>query len=405
MIPTVGLAAILAVALVGGLFVVQPTVPNVFGTPPNGNNNNGNNGGIVTVSPATVSQGGTMTVSVTNFAPNQSVQVNINGAAHGYLITNSNGAGSTVITTTNALGSGLSAGTYQLTAVSQTKTATTPITVVFTSGGGGNPGPDPNVQKVDTGIIVALYIYPGADWSKLAEIQKRHPAVPTLALVNPNNGPGNSLDNNYVNGLKQLEDAGITACGYVPTYYAKATNNPPVASPYTGILYTESVIRSYIDRWTNSPTHPTVPGYGVDCIFFDEMENKVGKEWFYTNIDDYAKSKGVTFTIGNPGTDTTSTYIGTVDNIMIRERTGLPTISELGGWHTSYAKANFSADAYNVPTLPNQATFNTYTNYVSYIYITDDGKPIPGTNPVEYDNPWNTLPSYLEQEYILLERS
>ena len=153
------------------------------------------------------------------------------------------------------------------------------------------PDPDPNVQKVDTGIVVALYIYPNSDWDKLAQIQTRHPTVPTIALVNPSNGPGNAINSDFTRGIQTLESAGITACGYVPTWYARA----PQPSPYTNIVYDIPTIQRYIDNW--------VTWYGVDCIFFDEMANWAGPENFYHAIDNYAKSKGITYTIGNPGAD------------------------------------------------------------------------------------------------------
>ena len=42
----------------------------------------------------------------------------------------------------------------------------------------------------------------------------------------------------------------------------------------------------------------------------------------------------MTFTVGNPGADTRSTYIGTVDNIIIYERQGLPLGDSLIGWQS-----------------------------------------------------------------------
>ena len=72
------------------------------------------------------------------------------------------------------------------------------------------------------------------------------------------------------------------------------------------------------------------------------MANWVGGEIYYKTLDDYANSRGFTFTVGNPGTDTISSYVGTVDNIIIYESAGTPSLSSLGGWHASYDKANFS---------------------------------------------------------------
>lgn len=211
-----------------------------------------------------------------------------------------------------------------------------------------------------TGIIVPLYSYPGSYWNQLIQAKNAHPSVPIIAVVNPNNGPGSSIDSTYVSSIQQLQSAGITVLGYVYTGYGSRSTSSA-----------EADVTTY-HNW-----------YNVSGIFFDEMSNVSGYESYYSTLTQYVKSHGMTMTVGNPGTDTLSSYVGTVDNLVIYENPGLPTISDLAGWHTSYAKSNFSMIAFGVG-LPTQSYVTSTTSYVGYIYTTDDNLP----------NPYDTVPSY-----------
>ena len=53
------------------------------------------------------------------------------------------------------------------------------------------------------------------------------------------------------------------------------------------------------------------------------MSNRLGDELIYKTVSQYAKSKGMTFTVGNPGVDTKPTFVGTTDACDLR-RLGLP---------------------------------------------------------------------------------
>ncbi len=212
-----------------------------------------------------------------------------------------------------------------------------------------------------TGIIVPLYMDPGSYWTQLIQVKNAHPSVPIVAIANPNNGPGSSIDSNYVNGIAQLQSAGIVVVGYVHTLYGSRS---------TTTLETE------MNEWHN--------WYHVTGIFFDEMANTAGYESYYSNLSSYAASHGMGFTIGNPGTDTIASYMGTESNLCIYEDVGLPSLSTLGGWHTSYPKSDFCMIAIGVG-LPSQSYVTSASKYVGYIYATNDNLP----------NPYDTLPSYL----------
>ena len=213
-----------------------------------------------------------------------------------------------------------------------------------------------------TGIMVPLYTYPtSSTWDTMAKVKSSYPSVPTAAIINPSNGPGSSKDSNYASGIQKLQSAGVSVLGYVFTSYGSRSTTS---------------VKADIDRYKSF--YPSING-----IFFDEMANWAGKETYYKSLNDYAKSRGYTFTVGNPGADTISSYVGTVDNIVIYENAGAPSLSYLKGWHLNYVKKNFSMLPYKVGTL--DKTYVTSSSaYVGYMFITIDDLP----------NPWDSLPSY-----------
>jgi spherulation-specific family 4 protein len=215
-----------------------------------------------------------------------------------------------------------------------------------------------------TGIIVPLYTYPtSSTWDEVINIKTDYPSVPIIAVINPADGPGSYQNSDLVSGIGNLHSAGITVLGYVNTHYGSRSSHS-----------VKKDISTYISL------------YNIDGIFFDEMSNTEGNEHYYQSLSNYAKSLGFTFTIGNPGADVPSSYIGTVDNIVIYEDSGLPNISDLEGWHASYDKTNFSIIAHSVDSL-DKSFVSEASNYVGYMYITDNRMP----------NPYHSLPSYFDE--------
>jgi hypothetical protein len=222
-----------------------------------------------------------------------------------------------------------------------------------------------------TGTIIPLYSAPGSGtWAAVAAAKQAHPSVPILAVVNPNNGPGTAAMSDYMLGIQQLNAAGVKVIGYVPTGYGARTPQE---------------VQDDIWRWKNLYT-------GVTGIFFDQMANQPGKEKYFGDLTGAAKGIGLDFTIGNPGSDTGPSYIGTVDTMVIYQSEGLPQAAALGGWHSAYDRHNFGIIPYGVPSV--DATFITQAKAsCGYIYLQDDRMP----------NPWDTLPSYFDQLVAALE--
>ena len=224
----------------------------------------------------------------------------------------------------------------------------------------------------NSGIVIPLYTYPtDGSWSASLQAKKAHPNVPIIAIINPSDGPGGSSDSNYVQGVKNFQAAGIIVIGYVATGYAS---------------HGMSDLDAQISRYKN--------WYSVNGIFFDEMANNQGNENYYSPLNTYVKSLGMTYTMGNPGTTTLKSYVGTLDSIIIYESAGTPSLSYPASatFYPSYSKSNFGFLAYSVPSL--DTSFETSTStYVQWMYITNDG----------LSNPWDTLPSYFMNEVAALD--
>lgn len=216
-----------------------------------------------------------------------------------------------------------------------------------------------------TGIVVPLYTYPtDSSWSSLISIKQNYSSVPMIAIVNPASGPGGSFDQNYANGIQQLQAAGITVLGYVHTSYG------------TRDLQTvENEISEY-KSW-----------YGVNGIFFDEMSNSASTFSYYSTLSNYTKSLNFSMTMGNPGQPVSPNLVGLFSILNIYENAGMPVAGQLNS-SQSGVQQSYSYMAYGVSSLPSQSTLQSTASSVSYIFVTNLGG----------SNPYNGLPSYLINE-------
>jgi hypothetical protein len=200
--------------------------------------------------------------------------------------------------------------------------------------------------------------------------KKAHPTVGVIAIVNPNNGPGSAASSDYTSGIAGLTGAGIKVIGYVATGYASRA---------------ATAVKADIDHW-----EAFYPGQ-VTGIFFDEQSNQAGDVAHYRDLSQYAKAQGLSFTVGNPGTDTAEGYIGALDTMLIYESAGLPSAGQMGGWHSKYPSSNFGIIPYATSLDP--AFVRNDRQYVGYIYLQNDNLP----------NPWDSVPSYFSDLLAALQ--
>ncbi|HEY8745317.1 MAG TPA: spherulation-specific family 4 protein, partial [Chloroflexota bacterium] len=128
-------------------------------------------------------------------------------------------------------------------------------------------------------LAVPAYFSPGAPWTQLDQ------AAPTagLAVINPNNGPGASLNTAYANQVTASQSAGIAVLGYVYTRYANSQTDTVTNGGYDRtITNVEADIDNYL-AW-----------YHVDGIFLDEATNTCDAASlnYYTTLVTYIKEKG-----------------------------------------------------------------------------------------------------------------
>ncbi|KAJ6638949.1 Spherulin-4 [Pseudolycoriella hygida] len=232
-------------------------------------------------------------------------------------------------------------------------------------------------ETCETGTIVPLYLYPEIkngvhNWQPLIDAYSNY-SIPVWAIVNVHNGPGLQLDANYVHAINLLKANGIHTLGYVLTNYTRRAM---------------SLAKQDVDNWKTF--------YEPEGIFFDEMsnvrdENNVN---YYKELDSYAKGKRFNVTVGNPGTAIDLAYVDAVDTIMIYESSGkFPHFSEYCA-NANYPKKKWGIFPYNLQSIADiRESILAAKNCVGFIYVTDDFG----------DNPWDTLPAYLNELFSLLK--
>jgi hypothetical protein len=173
-----------------------------------------------------------------------------------------------------------------------------------------------------------------------------------------------------VTGIQALAKEGIVVVGYVATGYASRSL---------------ATVEADIDHWKSF--YPSMLG----GIFFDEQSNRAGDETYYRTLSQYAKGQGLSFTIGNPGTDTAESFVGALDTMLIYESKGVSPTTALTGWHTKYPPKNFGVIPYG--TALDLTYVRTARMYVRYVYLNNDDLP----------NPWDSLPPYFTDLLAALE--
>lgn len=229
-------------------------------------------------------------------------------------------------------------------------------------------------QAVATGLYVPLYVYPAGDgleqYGRLVRVRVAHPSVPVTVAINPSSGSGVQMDPNYEAAVSMLQAAGIVVLGYIYTSWGSRSISQALAEI--------AVYR----QW-----------YGADGIMVDEFSTDVQTAAYYKRIRDYARSLGMTFVMGNPGTDVPVQHLGLADNFIIYENAGLPARDWVGGWHEAYPKQNWSCCSYGVPLPDDSRAIKLLSRRLGFIYVTDGGMP----------NPYSSIPRYLERLVEILD--
>ncbi len=230
------------------------------------------------------------------------------------------------------------------------------IGIIFVLGCGGN-----SISEKETrGLIVPVYFYNLSEWDRVVDAD-----IDEIAIINPSNGPGSSVDDNYVNFIKALVSKGKKPVGYVYTKWGSRDI---------------SEVKDDIDTWLSF--YPQIKGF-----FVDEAATGVDKLSYYEELRDYIKSKGDFYIVLNPGTQPNAAYFSIADNIVVYES----NLSELDENLCKTYIDKSSIIVYGVTKDEMIKIVNKY--HCRYIYITDDTLP----------NPYDTLPSYFDEEINALK--
>ena len=215
-------------------------------------------------------------------------------------------------------------------------------------------------------ILLPAYFYPSFDpnqsfWDEMTAAAGQ---VDITAIMNPDSGPGPSVNSDYTTAVDAFRADGGKVVGYTHTSYG---------------LRSQAEVLSEIASYASF--------YNIDGIFLDEMSNKSVDLVYYQSLYSSIKSTNPGYRVfGNPGTNTLESYLTAADVLVTFEnKTGYDTYTP-DTWTNNYTADHFAHLLYNVTdetTMLANVALAADRN-VGYLYITNDTLP----------NPWDTLPHY-----------
>ncbi len=215
------------------------------------------------------------------------------------------------------------------------------------------------IQK--RGIIIPAYFYDSSIWERLFNGKDEN--VDFLVIVNPASGPGDFQDPHYLDITQRLKNEGMVGIGYVHTSWGSRDIN---------------VVKEEIDRWLSF--YPDIKGF-----FLDEASTEEADIPYYEELYQYIKGKGNYTVVLNPGTKPAISYYSISDYIVSYES----PYEDFSSCQADIPEKS-GCIVYNVPEYKLKEIIQNEN--VKFIYITDDRGA----------NPYDTLPSYYEEEISLL---
>jgi uncharacterized coiled-coil protein SlyX len=233
------------------------------------------------------------------------------------------------------------------------------------------PAPMPNTSK--TGLDLPFY---SSDMSTAGiAAAQAHPGLPMTFTINPASGPGTTFRSDIQLTINQSNAAGKLPLGYIATHWGDGTK-------------TTAAIKAEVDKYVSLYT-------GLKGVFWDECASSASVIAFYTDITNYARSRGLNIVHANPGTQIDEQYVALFDIITISEENNiLLDENTLKGrtFSNKYPKSKFSYLSYGVASLPS-AWVTMACKYVGTMYLTSDSLP----------NPWDSPSTYLDALLNALE--
>lgn len=209
-------------------------------------------------------------------------------------------------------------------------------------------------------LVVPAYFPPGDEWKRLTLASP--PA--SIAIVNPDSGPGLAGDPAYVTTIAASQDAGICVLGYVHTEWA-ARDLEAVCDD----------IDCYV-AW-----------YPISGIFLDQASINPRDLPYYAAIRQHLQAKDVRASLMlNPGEATDEGYLSVADIIVTFEETydAYTTAYRPGSWEMRHPPDRFCHLIHTTRTQRDMrhAIALGRARGVGNIYVTSAALP----------NPWDRLP-------------
>ncbi|MDB5311255.1 MAG: sorting domain protein [Gemmataceae bacterium] len=230
----------------------------------------------------------------------------------------------------------------------------------------------PTPAAVQPRLLVPGYFYPTGDGLKTWKVLLDSAAkVPTVAIANPDSGPGKVADPNYVELFKLARGSKATVIGYITFSYGKR----PL-----------SAIKADVDSWLHF--YPDVGG-----IFFDEQPSAPEVAGFAVEAFAYARSKIANpVLVTNPGTVCAREYLASKDSPVACLYEGKDGYDKFQppDWAGRVPAERFAVLVYNVRTADGmrEALKKAAEKRAGYVYVTDADGPMP----------WGRLPTYWADE-------
>jgi hypothetical protein len=205
---------------------------------------------------------------------------------------------------------------------------------------------------------VPAYFYPGADWTRMCS------TLPggAIAVMNPNSGPGATVDPSYTAAVSACRSRGVSVIGYVYTSYGSRS---------------ASAVRADVDAY--------FARYPVSGIFFDEASNQSSTQSYYASLYQYVHSKGAgsLTVVTNPGVAASTAWQldgGTADVVNIFE--GSPSSFSSWSppsWVASRNPARLSTIVYGASSTSTMQTVCSRASSLNlgWSYVTPDVLPNP----------------------------
>jgi hypothetical protein len=214
-------------------------------------------------------------------------------------------------------------------------------------------------------LMVPLYTYPGATWDTVIASAS---VVPTVAIINPNSGPGSGPDSSFRTYMTKMRNAGVEMVGYVHTSYGARSI---------------SEVKAEIDIYASQ--FPLVVG-----IFLDEVSAASGQLSYYQQLYSYIMGMpGWKYDILNPGTVPVAGYANAATQIVTYESAASGFASSSNpSWASCNNKNQFAMITYGATSsssMQSAISAAKSKGVYGWVYVTNTG----ATGAT-----YNSLPSY-----------